>query len=254
VSLTKDEALAIQRRAMRDWVAMLGASAPDSMLDEGDGVTAALVPSVPTRSIANSVTYTDAASLFARHDELVQRYEAAGIQAWTVWAPAFEAETIAGLQARGHSFDGKPTAMVLELDGWEAPDLGDLDWDDEGDGQTAGALNDLAYGVTSDGFAPGLASPPDFVRSYRARIDGEVACVLATIDHEDDLGFYFVATHPDHRGKGLASRLMVAALADARERGFRTSSLQASKLGEPVYTRLGYEPYFRFYMYERRSL
>jgi predicted acetyltransferase len=87
---------------------------------------------------------------------------------------------------------------------------------------------------------------------YDARVDGEVVCVLGTMDHLTDLGFYFVATHPDHRGKGLASRLMSVALVDARERGLETSTLQSSKMGQPVYERLGFETHFRLHMYEHR--
>jgi GNAT superfamily N-acetyltransferase len=61
-----------------------------------------------------------------------------------------------------------------------------------------------------------------------------------------------VATDHRARGRGLATRLMTAALIEARERGCRTSSLQASPLGEPVYTALGYQTHFRYAMYERR--
>jgi predicted acetyltransferase len=76
--------------------------------------------------------------------------------------------------------------------------------------------------------------------------------VLATIDHEDDLGVYFVATYPEHRGKGLASRLLTAALIEGLDRGMRTSSLQSSARGEPLYARLGYEADFRLHLYELR--
>ena len=65
--------------------------------------------------------------------------------------------------------------------------------------------------------------------------------VLGTLDDGDDCGIYLVATLKEHRGKGLARRLLHLALAEARERGLRTSSLQATKLGHPVYERLGYE-------------
>ena len=66
---------------------------------------------------------------------------------------------------------------------------------------------------------PRSRRPPDLpeLRLYQARVDGEPACVLATLDHDGDLGFYFVATHPDHRGLGLASRLISAALVEGRE-------------------------------------
>jgi GNAT superfamily N-acetyltransferase len=101
--------------------------------------------------------------------------------------------------------------------------------------------------------------PPELeMRLYRARLDGEVACMLATIDHEPedaagpDCGIYFVATPEAHRGRGLAGRLLGAALAEARERGCATSSLQASAMGQPLYARLGYQEYFRWNMYERR--
>ena len=158
--------------------------------------------------------------------------------------------------------DGHPAAKVLELEGFEAPGVGDLDWDDQATIVELGELNDRAYGhQAGDGLAPAFArTPPGLaLRLYRARVDGELACVMGTIDHRPtagasgpDCGIYFVATDPDRRGQGLATRLMGIALAQARERGCTTSSLQSSALGEPVYTRLGYQPYFRFHMYERR--
>ncbi len=251
--IDRDRALAIQQRAMRDFVRTLGSSAPGSSVYERDGFTAAAVPACPQRSIVNSVAFSDAGSLLAGLEALAARYDDAGIAAWTVWVPDFDRETIAALEAAGHAFDGKPQAMVLELEGWEPPETGDLDWDTEGSGEIAGPLNDLAYGISPpDGMAAAMVSPPPHVRQYQARVEGEVACVLGTIDHDDDIGIYFVATHPEHRGKGMASRLTAVALAEAQDRGLRTSSLQSSAMGEPVYAALGYLPHFRLHMYERR--
>jgi predicted acetyltransferase len=62
-----------------------------------------------------------------------------------------------------------------------------------------------------------------------------------------------VATLAEHRGKGLARRLMQQALLDARERGLTTSNLQSTKKGYPVYERLGYEPICKLQMWERRK-
>ena len=239
-----------------------GDGAPGSRVVELDGVAGAIVPAVPSRSIANSVTYRDADALIASLDELAATYEEAGIEAWTVWAPEFDREAIAGLEAAGHKFDGQPTAMVLDLAAAAPSDLGDLEWDREATWEELGRINDEAYGhAGAGGFAPGLRRFPEGLdlRLRRARVDGETTCVMATIDHAPtpgadgpDCGVYFVATREAFRRRGLATRLMWAALGEARERGCATSSLQASAMGEPVYAAMGYEPCFRFHMYERR--
>jgi GNAT superfamily N-acetyltransferase len=245
--------IAIQQRALRDFIGLLGAGADGSSVKQRDGVIASVVPACPRRSIANSVSYAGTDAMIEQLGPLAELYAAAGIDAWTVWTPDYDGKAIAALERSGHAIDASPAAMAMELDAWQGPEIGDLDWDVDGSAAVSGPLNDLAYGLDLDGVAPALTRSPDFVRNYQAREDGEVVCVLGTIDNAEDLGFYFVATHPDHRGKGLASRLMAAAIAAARERGMRTSSLQASKMGEPLYLRLGYEPHFRFHMYEWRA-
>ena len=252
--MDRDQALAIQRTALAEWIASLGESSPGASVDEREGVSVAIVPACPERSIPNSVSSRDGGALLAMHDELAGRYAEAGVEAWTVWVPEFDTETIAGLKDAGHHFDGEPMAMTLELDGWREPELGDLEWDTDLDPAEYGRLNDAAYGIDADsGYARALSLRAERTRLYRALVEGETACVLGTIDHGTDLGFYFVATDPAHRGRGLASRLMAAALVDGRERGLETSSLQASAMGEPVYRRLGYEPHFRLRLYERRT-
>src|SRR5438270_208278 len=54
-------------------------------------------------------------------------------------------------------------------------------------------------------------------------------------------------------GGGLASRLLLKALADARGRGCSISTLQATRAGYPVYARLGYRDFGRVQMWERRK-
>ena len=139
---------------------------------------------------------------------------------------------------------------------WPAGDLGDLDWDAQAGFAELGRINDVAYGYPAEtGMANGLlASTFDpSIRLYRARAEGEVACVLGTLDVDDDAGILFVATLPEMRGRRLASRLLTAALIEARERGMKTSSLQASELGKSIYERLGYKTCFSFHTMERRS-
>jgi ribosomal protein S18 acetylase RimI-like enzyme len=85
------------------------------------------------------------------------------------------------------------------------------------------------------------------------RRDGEPVCCATGHDHRGDFSVTFVATLPEQRGQGLAGRLLTHALHDARERGCTTTSLQATKVGEPVYRRLGYRGLGPVQMWERRA-
>jgi predicted GNAT family N-acyltransferase len=54
------------------------------------------------------------------------------------------------------------------------------------------------------------------------------------------------------RGEGISGKLIAHGLADAVERGARTSTLVATKLGRPVYERLGFRSLGALEMWERR--
>ena len=252
--LSQERALELQQHGLRDWITLLGSSSPGASVHSADGITASIVPACPGRSICNSVTYDDAAALAGSLDALTAIYDGAGIAAWTVWTPDFDADAIDILEGAGHHLDATPMAMSIPLAEFRPGEVGDLDWDTDPDPADLGRLNDLAYGLPGDSLiSPGLSHPGPAATLYQARVDGETACILGTMDHDDDLGFYFVATHPDHRGLGLATRLMTIALADAAERGLETSSLQGSPMGQPVYRKMGYADDFPLRMYERRS-
>ena len=250
-----DRALELQRAGIGGFLRMLAGGSEGGRLLERDGVTAAVVPACPDRSVVNSVTYEKPGALAASLDELAAAYDEAGVRAWTVWIPQHEREAIGLVESAGHRFDGEPTAMTLELDQLAEPRLGDLDWDREAEPEEFGRVNDLAYGTPVGTFAAAIGRPPAELEIglYRARAAGEAASVVGTLDVEDDCVVFFVATVAEHRGKGLAGRLLHAALAEARERGLRTSSLQATRLGLPVYERLGYRTACRLEMWERRG-
>jgi GNAT superfamily N-acetyltransferase len=252
--MSREAALTRQKRGLREWIgAVLGGASPGAERFSEDGITAAIVPACPQRSLANSVTFEDAAELEVALDGLDRRYRDAGIAAWTVWAPEFDAAAIGVLEAAGHKLDGSPMAMSASLADFVDAEPGDLQWDMDVEPAELGRLNDIAYGLEPDvGIGAAMAEPPPAMRLYQARVDGQPACVLGTMDHGSDLGIYNVATHPDHRGIGLASRLMTVAIREARERGLETTSLQGSAMGSPVYERLGYANDFTLTMWERR--
>jgi GNAT superfamily N-acetyltransferase len=94
--------------------------------------------------------------------------------------------------------------------------------------------------------------PRDGLHIYTAGRERPSSCVMA-FDHGEDCSVWLVATLPEARGNGLAGALMAHALADARERGRTTSTLQATDLGRPVYERLGYRPLGEIQLWERRG-
>jgi GNAT superfamily N-acetyltransferase len=252
-----DRSLAVQRRGLETFMRLLARSSEGARLYEAPGVLASTIPVAATHSVANSVVYEDAGRLAAELDNLAEHYDAAGIDAWTVWVPERDREAARLLGSAGHLLDAAPAAMEMELADLEPAPAGSeaLEWDNDVSGAEVGRLNDHAYGFDHPAFELILADLPptgDF-RFYRTSRAGEAACVLATIDVGDDCLIFFVATHRDHRGRGLARELLREALFEARDRGLRTSSLQATKLGEPVYQRLGYRAVCAMEMWERRK-
>lgn len=219
------------------------------------GVFASLVPAVPERSVFNSVLYESPDALAAALGELARAYEEAGVQAWTVWVPEADEGAATLLRGAGHRLDAEPRAMGMEVAGVERPQMNGVDWDRDADLETLAAINDSAYGYAPGTFARAIGGLPDGSHSYQARVDGRPVAVVAAwdCDEEEDCGIYFVATLPEARGQGLSTALMRQAVWDARERGIRTTTLQATKAGRPVYERLGYRDFGALQMWERRS-
>jgi ribosomal protein S18 acetylase RimI-like enzyme len=247
------EWLARMLRSMETAWRALGAGSEGARMIERDGVLAAVVPAVPERSVFNSVLYRTPEDLAAARDELAVAYEEAGIDAWTVWVPEADRASAELLHSAGHKLDATPRAMVLELADLAGPDPGDLDWSAEGSLTELKRINDAAYGDPPGTFERGIGNPPpETWRIYEARLEGRAASMLAITDIEGDCAIWWVATLPEARGRGLAGRLLRVALAEARERGADTSTLQATKLGRPIYERLGYRDIGELQMWELR--
>jgi GNAT superfamily N-acetyltransferase len=239
---------------MRHWLRLVGRASPGARVLERAGVTAALVPAAPERAVVNSVLYQDPHGLATAYDEIVAAYEEIGAT-WTVWVPSTDQGTRAALLRAGHVLDAAPAVMTLDLrDGVERPAPGALeDWTAEGDVSEVGPLNDRAYTFGTDSFTRAYAAlPADELRTYMARVEGKPAACLVVVDHEANADIEMVAVVPEARGRGLAGNLLAHALADAAERGIETSTLVATKLGRPVYERLGYRDFGVLQMWERR--
>ena len=75
---------------------------------------------------------------------------------------------------------------------------------------------------------------------YVAYQDGEAVGTSALLLHAGVAGIFAVATIPRARGRGTGTALTVAPLIEARRRGYRVGTLQATQMGFPVYERLGF--------------
>jgi ribosomal protein S18 acetylase RimI-like enzyme len=213
-----------------------------------------VTPLAPERSLPNSVYYSDPAALAAAYEDLARAYDEAGVNAWTVWVPDEDRGTAALLGTQGHVLDAAPRAMALWLaDLADGPRQARGVTRAEAGQEVATALNDIAYGYDGRPFATWLAEatvPP--LRWGFAAVGGEPVACVGTIDEGDDCVVTLVATHPDHRGRGIAGWLLRDELARARERGAASASLQATKLGAGVYERLGFRDLGFIEMWERR--
>jgi GNAT superfamily N-acetyltransferase len=238
---------------MRKWFRIVGHASPGARVVERDGVAAVVVPAATERAVVNSVLYDEAAGLAAAYDEVATAYAEIGA-VWTVWVPSQDEGARAVLHRAGHVLDGAPAVMALDLRNIERPPPGALeDWTADGDVRELGPLNDRSYTFGTDSFTRALAGlPPDELTTYAARLDGRPVGCLTIVDRDGNADVEMVAVVPEARGHGIAGKLLAHALADAAERGLETSTLVSTRLGRPVYERLGYREFGTLHMWERR--
>ena len=234
---------------------MVRAAGGPAELYERDLVTALIFPDAPERSVFNSVFYEDAGELGGRLAEIAAVYQRAGVRAWTVWAPEDDAGAAAALKAAGHRLDATPRDMALDLATYELGPGGGggAELREEYDPSAMARINEVAYGYPEGEFAPVERARMEGLRIYFADLDGEPVSTLAIWAHQGDAVVVWVATLPEARSRGMSTRLLDRALADAREQGLATSTLQATKLGAPVYEKLGYRDLGAMNMWERRA-
>jgi ribosomal protein S18 acetylase RimI-like enzyme len=220
---------------------------------ERDGVTAAILPGSPKRSFFNSVLYEEPESLIASIGELDEVYAAEGVEAWTVWVPEADTSVAQALEDAGHRLDAKPRAMAMPIGGLRAPDPDpELEIREEPDFELVSSLNEVAYGFAPGEF-PVMQGDLSALRTYLGSIDGETLACAGAFTHGSDCEIVYVAVLPEGRGRGISGRLTARAIADAKEQGLETTTLQATELGNPVYVKLGYADYGELQMWERRK-
>ena len=260
MAVTLDDAM-LRRRLWEGFArlqAILGRHASHGTVLEEHGIVASFVPDQADSPALNAAVVLDPDAALPQLDGLLARYEQLNVRRWGTWVDAKDARTARHLQRRGLSVTTSSPGMgatLLELD----VDPQDAEQATAPDLATVGRINDAAYGNLDGRLARTLAAlPPTALQTYAVHDTGEdaitttpAACALA-LHHEGDCSISFVATAPEARRRGLASRVMRAVFADAARRGCTTVSLQATPQGQRLYDRLGLRRVGTMELWERR--
>jgi hypothetical protein len=178
-----------------------------------------------------------------------------GFSIWIRVGQADDDDLVAAAEAAGFRAVFEMPEMLLGAELATEPlptgaDLRRLSTEDEAPGfwQVAEA----AY--ASNGFPPevfagytdhsGLLA--DNVVAFIAYLDDEPASIAMTIVSHGVAGIYWVGSLERARGMGLGRAVTVAATNAGLALGGEIASLQASPMGKPIYTKLGYETAFDY--------
>jgi predicted GNAT family acetyltransferase len=230
---------------------LLGGSARHGVVLEREALVASIVPHAPDSPALNAAVALDAAAALTALQDLELRYRRAGVRRWGVWLDGNQRAVTRALHDAGLQLATASPGMGADLDELELADGATVK---AADLRTVGRVNDQAYGKVDGRLERTLAAlPAQRLYAYRVDRDGKPAAVALALHHNGDCGVSFVATVPAARRKGLATTVMRAALAHARERGCTSVSLQATQVGERLYARLGFRQLGPMELWERRA-
>lgn len=195
-------------------------------------------------------------------DASIERCKAHGVA--TVWklAPtALPVDLGDRLLAKGFTLQHDIPAMALDLTDWKVQPISTpgLVVQKVNDAETAaiwsrvlaevysfpavveGAFAELATVYSGAGDWP--------VHNYLAYLDNKAVACATVFLKDGTAGIYNVGTLEHARGKGVGQAITSAPLRAAQAEGCWLSSLQSTRIGFPLYQRIGYKPYFHYRYY-----
>jgi len=125
--------------------------------------------------------------------------------------------------------------------------------------------NMASLGVCAETFARGFGTDNESVgwlrtlvmgygisntrRWFLGYFDGKPAATSLLVLHKGLAGIYCVATLQEARGRGIGNALTAEPMLIAKDLGYDFAVLQSSKMGLPVYERLGFREYCKIRAY-----
>ena len=219
------------------------AGATGAGVQRAPGVAAAVFPEEPERAVYNDAVlerHLPAAGRADALDAMEAAYTAAGITRFAAWVHESDDAMRVDLESRGYALQEWTRAMGMALDDVRVRrpeiELGPPDWSEH---------------LRAFGLPPTLLSGADHTRFHVliARLDGESVATAIAFDCGGDCGIYNVGTLERVRRRGLGTALTALQLHDARARGCRTASLQATAMAERVYAAVGFRDLGRILEY-----
>ncbi|HEV7762051.1 MAG TPA: GNAT family N-acetyltransferase [Acidimicrobiales bacterium] len=218
-------------------------SSPGAAVVRTTGVSAAVFPHEPERSVYNNAVLDrdlGPVERTAAVDALDATYRSHGIDHYAAWVHESDTAMRAELDRRGYIVDESTRAMGMPLDdiAVRLPDaeLGPIGWPDY-----------LAH-LTTAGAPAGLLSgaDPSAFHVLGARHAGQNATTALAFDHDGDCGIFNMSTLEGARRQGLGRALLARLVHDAQARGCSTATLQSTPMAERLYARAGFRDLGRF--------
>lgn len=236
---------ALYQRGIATLTASWGAyarGAPGAVVKRLPGITAAVFPSGPERTVYNNAILDRDLSAPERTDALDAMqavYADAGVGHFAAWVHERDTGMRAEIERRGFALDTSTRAMAMpigDIPSHPEVELGTLDWSEY---------------LRLFGMPPGLLQNADHAAFHLAvaRLNGENAATALAFDHDGDCGVYNVVTLEHARRRGLGTALTKLQLHDARARGCTTASLQSTPMAERVYAAAGFRDLGRIFEY-----
>ena len=207
------------------------------------GVTVAVFPNEPERSVYNNALLERGLDPRARADALDAMeavYAAAGVSRFAAWIHESDVPMRDELVRRGDALDTSTRAMAVALDDIRLArpeiDLAPADWHE----------HLRIAGVPANFLA---AADRTAYHILLARLNGETVATAMSFDYEGDCGIYNVGTLEHARRRGLGTALTTIQLHDALARGCETASLQSTPMAEHLYSAAGFRDLGRILEY-----
>ena len=198
------------------------------------GVTVAVFPNPPERGVYNNALLDRDLGERARASALAAletSYTSADVAGFAAWAHATDLPLRGDLENRGYTVDTTTRAMSMSLDELRLP-------------RPAIRLEPATWPeyLRAEGLPSTFLAGADHAAFHvlAVRAERQIVATALAYDHGSDCGIYNVSTHERFRRRGLGAALTVTQLHDARVRGCRTASLQASAMAEGVYAAAGF--------------